>query len=143
LDGLKKVNDSLGHEAGDELLCAVAERLKKIIRKSDTIARIGGDEFVVIVDQIKSAKEAEIAVEKIIASFAASIQLSAGSVNVGVSIGISLFPVDSDKAEELVRLADHSMYTSKSQGKNTYTFCCRDTNSEKMLMAADISDTIK
>jgi diguanylate cyclase (GGDEF)-like protein/PAS domain S-box-containing protein len=131
LDDLKTVNDTLGHEAGDEVLCAVAKRLQNVIRKSDTIARIGGDEFAIIVDQIKSAKEAKIAVEKIIASFATSIQLSASSVNVGVSIGISLFPIDSDEADELMRLADNSMYTSKSQGKNKYTFYCRDTNTKK------------
>ena len=137
LDGLKTVNDTLGHEAGDKVLCAVARRMKNVIRKSDTIARIGGDEFAIIVDQIKSAKEAEKAVEKIIASFATPIQLNAGSVNVGVSIGISLFPIDSDEADELVRLADNSMYISKSQGKNTYTFYCRDTNTPKMSVVAE------
>ena len=136
LDGLKTVNDTLGHEAGDEVLCAVAKRLKNVIRKSDTIARIGGDEFAIIVDHIKSAKEAETAVEKIIASFATPIQLSAGSVNVGASIGISLFPIDGDRADELVRLADNSMYTSKSQGKNTYTFYSKDSITSKMSRAA-------
>lgn len=127
LDGFKSVNDSLGHEAGDELLCVVAELLRKVFRKSDTIARIGGDEFAIINDRLKSAKDAEIVAEKIIASLAMPIQLTAGRVNVGASIGISLFPVDSDEAEELVRLADKSMYTSKRQGKNTYTFYCADT----------------
>jgi len=140
LDGLKTVNDTLGHEAGDEVLCAVARRLKNVIRKSDTIARIGGDEFAIIVDKIKSAKEAEKAVEKIIASFSAPIQLNAKSVNVGVSIGISLFPIDSDEADELVRLADNSMYKSKNQGKNTYTFYSRDTNTPKMSIVAGNPD---
>jgi diguanylate cyclase (GGDEF)-like protein len=135
LDGLKKVNDSLGHEAGDEVLCAVSRRLKDAIRKSDTIARIGGDEFAIIVDQIKSEKEAEIAVKKIISSFAKSIQLSIGSVDVGVSIGISIYPVDSNEADELIRLADNSMYTSKNKGRNTYTFYCRDIKTPKMSMA--------
>jgi diguanylate cyclase (GGDEF)-like protein/PAS domain S-box-containing protein len=124
LDDFKKVNDSLGHQAGDELLCVVTERLKKALRKQDTLARIGGDEFMVIVDQLTSAKDAEKVAEKIIASLATSIQLKAGSVNVGVSIGISLFPSDSDEAEELVRMADQAMYKSKSQGKNTYLFYC-------------------
>jgi diguanylate cyclase (GGDEF)-like protein len=136
LDGLKKVNDSLGHEAGDEVLCAVSQRLKNVIRKSDTVARIGGDEYAIIVDQIKSEKEAEIAVKKIISSFAKSIQLSTGSVDVGVSIGISLYPVDSNKADELIRLADNSMYISKNKGKNTYTFYCRDINTQEMPIAA-------
>ena len=131
LDGLKMVNDTLGHDAGDEVLCAASQRLKNVIRKSDTVARIGGDEFAIIVDQIKSVEEAEIAVKKISASFSEPIQLSAGSVNVGVSIGISLFPVDSSEADELLRLADTSMYTSKSLGKNTYTFHCRETYTKK------------
>jgi len=131
LDGLKIVNDSLGHEAGDELLCATSQRLKNVIRKSDTVARIGGDEFAIIVDQIKSVEEAEIAVKKIVASFAEPIQLSAGDVHVGVSIGISLFPIDSHEADELIRLADNSMYISKNLGKNTYTFYCRETNIKK------------
>ena len=129
LDGLKMVNDTLGHDAGDEVLCAASQRLKNVIRKSDTVARIGGDEFTIIVDQIKSLEEAEIAVKKIVASFAEPIQLSAGRVNVGVSIGISLFPVDSNEPDELLQFADNSMYTSKNLGKNTYTFFCRKTNS--------------
>jgi len=78
-------------------------------------------------------EEAEIAVKKISASFSEPIQLSAGSVNVGVSIGISLFPVDSSEADELLRLADISMYTSKSLGKNTYTFYCRETYNKKNI----------
>ncbi len=129
LDGLKTVNDSLGHKAGDELLCTVAKRLKKLFRKSDTVARFGGDEFSIIVDQLKSAKDAEILAEKIIDTFTTPIQFNTGSVNIGLSIGISLFPLNSDEAEELVRLADSAMYTSKKQGKNTYTFFCEDTNS--------------
>lgn len=128
LDGLKTVNDSLGHEAGDEVLCTASQRLKNVIRKSDTVARIGGDEFAIIVDRIKSVEEAEIVVKKIVASFVEPIQLNAGSVNVGVSIGISLFPVDSNEADELLRLADNSMYISKKLRKNTYTFFCRETN---------------
>ncbi|KPK26859.1 MAG: hypothetical protein AMJ61_07725 [Desulfobacterales bacterium SG8_35_2] len=138
LDGLKKVNDTLGHEAGDEVICTASQRLNNAIRKSDTVARIGGDEFAIIVDQIKSVEEAEIAVKKIVASFAKPIQLSAGNVNVGVSIGISLFPVDSNEADELIRLADNSMYTSKNLGKNTYTFYCRETDAQKISISANI-----
>ncbi len=128
LDGFKKVNDTLGHGAGDELLCSIAGLLKNLIRKSDTIARLGGDEFAIIIDQLKSAKEAEIVAEKILSSLATPIKLEAGNVNVGASIGISLFPVDSNEPEELVRMADKAMYKSKSQEKNTYMFYCDDTN---------------
>lgn len=136
LDGLKIVNDTLGHEAGDEVLCIASQRLKYVTRKSDTVARIGGDEFAIIVDQIKSVEEAEIVVKKIVASFAEQIQLSTGNVSIGVSIGISLFPGDSNDPDELIRLADNSMYTSKNLGKNTYTFFCRDAKTQKMSIDA-------
>ncbi len=122
LDGFKSVNDSLGHEAGDELLCRVAELLNKICRKSDTIARLGGDEFGIIINQLESAKDAQTVAGKIIATLTTLIQLPSGSAHVGASIGISLFPVDSDDPVELVGLADKSMYKSKNQGENTYTF---------------------
>jgi len=127
LDGFKNVNDTFGHKAGDELLCVVAELLLKVCRKSDTIARLGGDEFAVIIAEIESSKSAEIVAEKIIAALSESIQLTSDTVNVGVSIGVSLFPGDSEKAEDLVRLADKAMYISKKRGKNTYTFCLSDT----------------
>jgi diguanylate cyclase (GGDEF)-like protein len=122
LDNFKKVNDTLGHQAGDELLCEVTKLLKKVIRESDTFARLGGDEFVIIIDQLTSAKEAGIVAEKLIAAIAKTIQLKTGSAKVGASIGISLFPSDSDEAEELLQQSDKSMYISKSQGRNTYTF---------------------
>ncbi len=128
LDGFKNVNDSLGHEAGDELLCKIAQLLNVTFRKSDTIARLGGDEFAIIIGELDSAKEAETVAEKLLSTLAKSNQFTAGNVNVGASIGISLFPVDSDEAEELVRLADKSMYISKRKGKNTYTLSCSDTN---------------
>lgn len=128
LDGFKNVNDTLGHESGDKLLCMVAELLLKACRKSDTIARLGGDEFAVIISEIESEKAAEVVAEKIIATFSEPIQLISDTVQVGVSIGIALFPGDSENAEELVRLADDSMYISKKQGKNTYTFSCPDSN---------------
>lgn len=122
LDNFKKVNDTLGHQAGDELLCEVAKRLKKVIRASDTFARIGGDEFVIITDQLASAKDAAVVSEKLIATIAKTIQLKTGIAKLGASIGISLFPSDSDEAEELLQQADKAMYISKSQGRNTYTF---------------------
>ncbi|MFC1524428.1 diguanylate cyclase domain-containing protein [Thermodesulfobacteriota bacterium] len=128
LDGFKKINDALGHEAGDELLRKVAKLLHQQCRKSDSVARLGGDEFAIIIGQLESPTGAEVVAEKIIASITSPIQLTAGSGHVGASIGISLFPADSEDAGELVRLADKAMYRSKRQGKNTYTFSSADSH---------------
>ena len=96
LYGLKTVNDSLGHKAGDEVLCTVAKRLKKLFRNSDTVARFGGDEFSIIFDQLKSAKDAEILAEKILDTFATPIQLNAGSVNAnGRDFNCSIWVINS------------------------------------------------
>lgn len=121
LDGFKAVNDTYGHKAGDELLQIVARRLVKVCRKSDTVARLGGDEFAVIIDMIETTRDVETVAQKIIASVGEPIELENGSVQVGASIGVSIFPNDSRKAGELVQLADTAMYESKGKGKNTYT----------------------
>ncbi len=122
LDEFKAVNDTLGHESGDELLRVVAESLSRALRKSDTVARIGGDEFAIIIDQLDSAEGAKIIAQKILSSISHPIPLQAGAAKVGASIGIAMFPEDADTAEELLQMADKAMYTSKRQGKNRYTF---------------------
>ncbi len=122
LDGFKGVNDTFGHEAGDELLQVAADRLSQALRKSDTVARLGGDEFAIIIDYLDSAAGAEIIAEKILSSIAQPISLKAGDAKVGASIGIAMFPEDADSAEELLQMADKAMYTSKNQGKNRCTF---------------------
>ena len=122
LDGFKGVNDTYGHEAGDELLRVVAGRLSRTLRKSDTVARLGGDEFAIIIDQLDSATGAEIIAEKILSSIAQPIPLKSGDAKVGASIGIAMFPEDADTAEALLQMADKAMYVSKNQGKNRYTF---------------------
>ena len=121
LDGFKTINDTLGHEAGDEMLSEVADMLRMTLRKSDTVARLGGDEFAVILVGIKSSKGAEAAAKKIISSISNPVTLTAGMGQVGASIGISIFPSDGDDSETLLRIADKYMYESKHKGKNTYT----------------------
>ncbi len=121
LDGFKQVNDNLGHEAGDELLVIVSNILLKTCRKSDTVARLGGDEFSVICTELESLSAVEAFAARIINALKPSIELAAGKVTIGASIGISYFPMDSDNLEELIDLADKAMYVSKHKGKNRYT----------------------
>ncbi len=120
LDGFKQVNDTLGHAAGDQLLKVFGGLLLDNCRKSDTVARLGGDEFAVIVAELDSTAAVEALAERIILALHNPIELTAGPVNVGASIGIALFPADSDDPEQLVRCADRAMYSAKQQGKNRY-----------------------
>ncbi|MBS7325621.1 MAG: PAS domain S-box protein [Thiopseudomonas sp.] len=121
LDGFKQVNDSLGHQAGDELLICVAKRLKDCLRGDDTVARLGGDEFVLLLNPVRSLEECEQIIGRILTSVAQPIALGSGQqASVTASIGITLFPCDSGSAEQLMRHADHAMYQAKQNGRNGY-----------------------
>lgn len=118
LDGFKKINDLLGHDAGDLLLQGVAQRISQTIRDSDTVARVGGDEFVFVLDNIVSEDNARLVGDKLIAALAQPFDLQGQPGFVGGSIGIALFPDDAGEARELVRQADEAMYLAKQSGKN-------------------------
>lgn len=120
LDGFKKINDTLGHEAGDLLLQGVAQRLRATVRESDTVARIGGDEFVLLLERVESTDSAVTVAQKIIANLAAPFDLNGTPGYIGVSIGIAIFPQHGELAERLLRRADEAMYQAKQNGKNTY-----------------------
>lgn len=122
LDGFKKINDTMGHDAGDRLLQEVAGRLKEVIRASDTVARIGGDEFTFALHNIGSDGNAALMGDKIIAALSAPFDLKGQRCHVGGSIGISLYPDDADDVDKLVKQADEAMYLAKQSGKNTYRF---------------------
>ncbi|MFZ2163556.1 MAG: diguanylate cyclase [Sideroxyarcus sp.] len=122
LDGFKLINDTLGHEAGDLLLKGVSQRIKGSLRESDTVARMGGDEFILVLDNIESAENALFMANKILAALAEPFDLKGHPGRVGGSIGISLFPDDSEDPEQLVKLADEAMYLAKQSGKNTSRF---------------------
>jgi diguanylate cyclase len=114
LNGFKEINDTLGHQAGDEILKAVASRLQAILRASDTVARLGGDEFSIIVTDIADAEQTRHLLVKIMTSFVAPIQLDAfGLVNVKASVGFALFPTDTANVLELQAIADRRMYEHK------------------------------
>jgi diguanylate cyclase (GGDEF)-like protein/PAS domain S-box-containing protein len=115
LDRFKPVNDEMGHAAGDELLVRVAARLRRQLRASDTVARIGGDEFAVILSDISKRAEAEAVARKISTALAAPFQLDNRQrrADIGTSIGIALYPADAQDADSLVKLADAAMYRAK------------------------------
>ena len=118
LDKFKQVNDTLGHDAGDELLQQVAARIRRELRDSDTVARVGGDEFTVILPDVVQAQDAETVARKIVAALTAPIRLErqGRSVEIGTSIGIALYPTDAEDADALVSAADAAMYSAKQAG---------------------------
>ena len=122
LDGFKKVNDTLGHDAGDLLLRSVSKRLKETIRASDTVARVGGDEFIFVLNEIGSDENAALMANKIIAALSEPFELKGQQCHVGGSIGISIYPDASTDTETLIKQADNAMYLAKQSGKNTYKF---------------------
>ncbi len=121
LDGFKAVNDSLGHDAGDELLKGVAQRIHSTLRESDTVARIGGDEFVVLLPEISHRDGAAQVAENLLQHLGEPYQL-AQEAHIGASIGIALYPDTARDADELLSVADNLMYQVKKSGKNSYAF---------------------
>ena len=121
LDGFKPINDTYGHETGDELLKAIAERLKQGLRATDTAARIGGDEFVVVLTDMASRLDAERTVDRILATIADPVAVSDVTVGVGASAGVTFYPQgDELEPEQLLRQADQAMYSAKRAGKQGY-----------------------
>jgi len=122
LDKFKNINDCLGHPIGDELLKSLADRFKNRLRKVDTVARIGGDEFIIIIEEINQIKGAEIAIEKIISIFDEPFLLNGYEIMITASIGISLYPTDGEESSVLIKNADAAMYHAKDEGRNSYKF---------------------
>jgi diguanylate cyclase (GGDEF)-like protein len=124
LDGFKPINDTYGHEAGDQVLRAVALRLRNRVRRSDTVARLGGDEFVVLLHGISHLPSAEAVADKILADLALPVEISGGSpIQVGASVGVALYPLHGTDSESLLRTADSAMYeTKRDQTLNRVSF---------------------
>jgi diguanylate cyclase (GGDEF)-like protein len=127
LDNFKSVNDTLGHAEGDLLLQAVAERLQRSIRKADTLARMGGDEFTLIFENLTGKQDAEILARKIQAVFSQPFQLGDHILEITASIGISLYPSDGEQAEALLKYADIAMYCAKrTRNQVCFYHGCKD-----------------
>jgi len=126
LDKFKQINDTLGHDAGDELLIQVARRFEHCTRKGDTIARLGGDEFTIITEDIKNSEDTKTIADKLINVMSKPVCLSFHEISVSASIGVSVYPEDGLKANEMVKNADVAMYYSKGHGRSCYHFYSAD-----------------
>jgi diguanylate cyclase (GGDEF)-like protein len=122
LDHFKNINDSMGHDAGDDLLQKVSEIFKDLVRETDIIGRFGGDEFVIGLLDLKSPEDAAFVSNKIIKEVSKPFIIKDTEVFIGTSIGISLFPEDAEKLGDLIKYGDSAMYQAKKAGKNCYTF---------------------
>ncbi|MFD2273049.1 diguanylate cyclase domain-containing protein [Undibacterium arcticum] len=120
LDGFKQVNDNLGHEAGDELLKAVSQRLQQAVRSNDTVARLGGDEFVVVLSEVADLSVATAVANKLIQVLALPHRITGRDVQISASIGLSNYPNHGDIADMLLSKADKALYQAKAAGKNRY-----------------------
>jgi diguanylate cyclase (GGDEF)-like protein/PAS domain S-box-containing protein len=126
LDHFKTINDSLGHHVGDELLEAVAGRLRACLRETDTAARLGGDEFVIALSSVASTEDAELVANKVLEAIAEPFVIEGRSLHVGTSIGISFFPGDGEDAGALLQAADTAMYAAKESGRAGYRIFSRE-----------------
>jgi diguanylate cyclase (GGDEF)-like protein len=128
LDHFKEVNDTMGHAAGDLLLQAVAERLAGAVRQSDLVARIGGDEFMVLIDDHRGPEEVMIVAQKILSFLERPVLLEWKEVKISGSVGIASYPEDGEDAETLLKNADTAMYQAKERGRNNFQFYSSDLN---------------
>jgi diguanylate cyclase (GGDEF)-like protein/PAS domain S-box-containing protein len=130
VDHFKRINDSLGHDAGDELLQELARRLLASTRKEDTIARLGGDEFAILLNQVNGAEGCERVARSIMAAITEPTQVPGGELVITSSIGITLAPLDGQSYEELLKNADMAMYRAKKAGRNNIQFFSNEMNHE-------------
>lgn len=146
LDNFKKVNDTMGHDAGDELLSALSERFKGAISKHDVVARMGGDEFMMLLRDVSSQEDIQGIAERILAVVRQPIRVREYDIEVSASIGVSAYPDDANTAEELMRNADLALYLSKDSGRNRVSFFSRKLESqvsEKVYLERKLREAIK
>ncbi|MBY4678491.1 bifunctional diguanylate cyclase/phosphodiesterase [Marinobacterium arenosum] len=130
LDQFKRVNDSFGHSAGDQLLVRAAQLLKGAVLETDTVARFGGDEFVIILDRMPSLEKVEAVAERLLRAFSKPVYVGDHELMITASIGVAVYPQDGDNAESLLSNADAAMYTAKERGRNCCHFFTRQMNEQ-------------
>ena len=141
LDDFKHINDSFGHQLGDQLLIQTAQRLTSNSRQADTIARLGGDEFMVVIEDAASIDALTRLAEGLLAHFTKPFRVKGKELHMGVSVGLAVFPMDGKDPESLMKNADLAMYKAKEKGKNTYSLYTRDMNDQvlkRLTMEGDL-----
>jgi len=142
IDHFKVINDSMGHEAGDELLKIVSKRLTDVLRKTDTVARLGGDEFTIIIEGVESLSAVEVVSKNILNVLDLSIEINKKNVHIGGSIGIAMYPDDGKDFGTLLKNADTAMYRSKEMGRQTFQFYTHEM-SLKAMQRLDLENQIR
>ena len=146
LDKFKTINDSLGHNIGDQVLIEAASRLKRCVRDEDTIARLGGDEFTIILQGVKNIQNISEISQKIVNEMREPIMVKKHSLYISASIGISLFPKDAKSSDELIKYADTAMYKAKEEGRDNYQYYASQMTAyafEKVVMDTSLRIAIK
>lgn len=146
LDRFKFVNDTLGHAAGDQLLQEAAQRIQQAIGETNTLVRMGGDEFVCVLEQLKDESEAELIARKVLGAFSSPFLLNNMDIFVSVSIGLSLYPYDGDESDTLVTNADSAMYRAKRNGRNRFEKARVDVSAgafERLLLENSLRKAIE
>ncbi len=122
LDNFKSINDTLGHPIGDALLLEMSRRLKAFVREGELVSRIGGDEFTLVVENLDSAEDAAVVAQRVLKEFETPFACDGQELDMGCSIGISVFPIDGSDRDQIIRQADTAMYSAKQAGRNTFKF---------------------
>jgi diguanylate cyclase (GGDEF)-like protein len=130
LDDFKKINDTLGHHSGDKLLVEAASRLCNAVRSSDTVGRLGGDEFIILLGGLRDAVDVRPVVENVLNEFRKAFRIDGRELIITATVGIAVYPNDGSQAAELLRKADSAMYHAKEQGRNTYSYFTNAMNQE-------------
>jgi len=142
LDDFKKINDSLGHEIGDKLLIESASRLRKVVGKRDTVGRLGGDEFILLLRNLSAKHNTLSIVENLLKTFRKPFKIDDRELISTISIGIAMFPENGNCASQLIRHADTAMYKAKSLGRNTYSFFTQEMN-VNMLRRLEVEEKMR
>jgi diguanylate cyclase (GGDEF)-like protein len=145
LDHFKNINDSLGHDVGDQLLISISTRLLNCVREGDTVARLGGDEFIIIIEQVHDVADLDALLKKIMKVTSQTVSVNDHDLSTSASIGVSIFPDDGSNAEQLMRNADAAMYHVKENGRHKYHFYTRDltaTAYDQIILETDLKRAI-